>query len=523
AHGDHLGKVENILLSDSGHYVLCDFGSATGKVLNPQSQGVATVEEEIKKYTTLSYRAPEMVDMYSGKTITTKADIWALGCLLYKLCFFTLPFGESTLAIQSGNFTIPDNSKYSKGMHCLIRYMLEPDQDKRPDIYQVSYIAFSLLGKDCPVQNLHTSVPILEQLPCPQYESEAKRTSVKVTKQTVVPTVEGTSVAPRQRLKAASLFHRPSASSTTNPLQPPVQTLPPPSSSAAIPQHTPQLPFTNQPASSQAFFPSPVSTAVSFEPRTASSAPHSGVAPGSVQDQTNVAPPTVKSADDTKESLEALFPASGFPDPFRDDSGTENCPPSQGPPSGQPPALNLPVAAVKQSGHKLESVSQCIATVTPPTSPTLAPPKGHRRNMSDTSAFNKVFANETSQFLAPTVNFPDSHRHLVGVSASHGELSNTATAGGRSLSADIADWNPFEDSTPFSQMTEDHIFGAEFDKIRRGSQSSISNVKSRESLVMTYTELAEDPFSSAPFSLPASKHGNKEKQMPKKAPTGGKI
>ena len=53
-----------------------------------------------------------------------------------------------------------------------------------------------------------------------------------------------------------------------------------------------------------------------------------------------------------------------------------------------------------------------------------------------------------------------------------GELSNAGTASGRSLSANIADWNPFEDSTPFSQMTEDHIFGAEFDKIRKGSQSS---------------------------------------------------
>jgi hypothetical protein len=58
------------------------------------------------------------------------------------------------------------------------------------------------------------------------------------------------------------------------------------------------------------------------------------------------------------------------------------------------------------------------------------------------------------------------------VSLIQGELSNAVTAGGRSLSADIADWNPFEDSTPFSLMTEDHIFGAEFDKIRRGSQSS---------------------------------------------------
>nr|CAD7257822.1 unnamed protein product [Timema shepardi] len=85
-----------------------------------------------------------------------------------------------------------------------------------------------------------------------------------------------------------------------------------------------------------------------------------------------------------------------------------------------------------------------------------------------------------------------------------GELSSVAVSASLSLSADVADWNPFEDATPFNQLTEDHIFGAEFDKIRRGSQSSISNVKSRESLVMACTELGEDPFSSAPFSLPGA-------------------
>lgn len=69
-------QVENVLVSDSGNYVVCDFGSATGRILNPSTQGAANVEDEIKRYTTLSYRAPEMVDMYCGKAITTKADIW---------------------------------------------------------------------------------------------------------------------------------------------------------------------------------------------------------------------------------------------------------------------------------------------------------------------------------------------------------------------------------------------------------------------------------------------------------------
>ena len=110
-------QVENILQSDKGHFVLCDFGSATARVQNPEKQGFQAVDDDIKKYTTLSYRAPEMVDLYSGKSITTKSDIWALGCLLYKLCFFSLPFGESTLAIQNGNFTFPDSSKYSEVRH----------------------------------------------------------------------------------------------------------------------------------------------------------------------------------------------------------------------------------------------------------------------------------------------------------------------------------------------------------------------------------------------------------------------
>lgn len=87
--------------------------------------------------------------------------------------------------------------------------------------------------------------------------------------------------------------------------------------------------------------------------------------------------------------------------------------------------------------------------------------------------------------------------------SNQGELSSITATEGRSLSADVAAWNPFEDVQPFNQLTEDHIFGAEFDKIRRGSNASISGVKSRESLVMTYAELPEDPFESAPFSLPS--------------------
>ena len=44
--------------------------------MDPILEGVAKCEEEIAQFTTLSYRSPEMVSMYSGKRITEKSDIW---------------------------------------------------------------------------------------------------------------------------------------------------------------------------------------------------------------------------------------------------------------------------------------------------------------------------------------------------------------------------------------------------------------------------------------------------------------
>ncbi|XP_044758808.1 AP2-associated protein kinase 1 [Coccinella septempunctata] len=496
-------KVENILKNDNGNYIICDFGSATARILNPAENGVTAVEEEIKRYTTLSYRSPEMVDMYCGKPITTKADIWALGCLLYRLCFFTLPFGESLLAIQNGNFYIPDNSKYSVGLHQLIGYMLEPDPDKRPDIYQVSSIAFRLYNKDNPVKNLmNSTTPVLDDLQVPQTESEAKKTIIKSSSSAVsnktnpAPLVESTSVIPRQRPKGTA----------TTPLN--LKNLPlniSPSPTASKKSQSPVAPTVSPSlsVSTTSLTPKLISQTASENPSFVPEFPNQPPASFSVVNCTEVG----------QDNLDQLF-ESGYSDPFKDDTHPSTPPTkvSEGELSQSGNSIPQNVSSQSQRNFDLGDVSSTINIPhTPPSTPTAYIAKGHRRNMSDTTAFNKVYASETTQFLAPfdssikrtedsptkMEEYSTNSKAPMGSSVSTTNVSNLlSNTENRSLSADVADWNPFEEDASFSEMTEDHIFGAEFDKIRKCSQTSIPGVNSGDS-----SAIAEDPFICAPFSL----------------------
>lgn len=512
-------KVENILQNDIGNFVLCDFGSATARVLNPVTHGRTVVEEEIQKYTTLSYRAPEMIDLFSGQDITVKADIWALGCLLYKLCFFTLPFGESALAIQSGQFSIPDNSKYSREMHQLIRYMLEPDLEKRPNIYQVCEIAFKIAGKTNPVRNLTKStVPALETLPVPPMENETKRIpstaaggSAKTPAKTVTPVIEGTSVAPRQRPKASQSNVNTSFSLGLPPNPSPKNIL-----SSPTPGATPTtIPQPDQPATA------PV------EPFVAKFTANFPPLPGQQQE----AP-----------SGGNLFQTT-YPDPFREvESNSEVELTTTTRESSTSSILQSPSHhGGSGTGTPHGSGSSVAGSLLPPKAPVAAAIVGHRRNMSDTSAFNKAYTTETSQFLAPydvsSNNYQPAASSGSGNNSEQNLHSIPASFESRSSNPQLnpagqqQPWNPFGDPTPFSQMTEDHIFGEEFDKIRQqGSQGSLKTPPEPTSRhpslpqVLPFAHqsvvppppplqtqfspenipdtLEDDPFSSAPFTLP---------------------
>ena len=62
----------------------------------------------------------------------------ALGCLLFRICYFKSAFdGESKLQVLNGNYRIPESPKYSASVTDLIRDMLQGSPDERPDVTQI--------------------------------------------------------------------------------------------------------------------------------------------------------------------------------------------------------------------------------------------------------------------------------------------------------------------------------------------------------------------------------------------------
>lgn len=147
-------KIENVLISGNGDYKLCDFGSCTEpRAAATNSQERRALEEDIQKNTTIQYRSPEMVDVSRRLPIDEKSDIWALGVLLYKLCYFTTPFeAQGQLAILNAAYTFPPYPPYTDRTKRLIAVTLQENPRDRPNIYQ-------LLAEICAMRNVPVPIP----------------------------------------------------------------------------------------------------------------------------------------------------------------------------------------------------------------------------------------------------------------------------------------------------------------------------------------------------------------------------
>ncbi|KAH3993811.1 hypothetical protein HBI56_187610 [Parastagonospora nodorum] len=154
-------KVENVLITTvSGNkiYKLCDFGSTAPP--RPAATTAAEgrlIEDDVQRHTTLQYRSPEMIDVYRKQPIDEKSDIWALGVLLYKLCYYTTPFEEvGQMAILNATFKYPSYPQFSDRIKKLIGWMLRESPQHRPNIYQVVSEVCSMRHRAVPIKDIYS-------------------------------------------------------------------------------------------------------------------------------------------------------------------------------------------------------------------------------------------------------------------------------------------------------------------------------------------------------------------------------
>ncbi|CAH8649058.1 unnamed protein product [Heterobilharzia americana] len=146
-------KIENLLLTDHFIIKLCDFGSASTITYNPDPSWTAlkrgSVQEELERFTTPMYRAPEMLDLYQNYPIGTGSDIWALD--------------SSKLAILNANYSIPASANpENAAFHSLIRQLLLINPSQRPNINEI----LGELSELASVRGLRVSgsIPLLEEV-----------------------------------------------------------------------------------------------------------------------------------------------------------------------------------------------------------------------------------------------------------------------------------------------------------------------------------------------------------------------
>ncbi|KAL4480308.1 hypothetical protein ABPG74_020824 [Tetrahymena malaccensis] len=120
--------MQNILLGEDNNYKITNFSYVTTHRI--QNDDYASLQNEIKKNTTEGYRAPEQIHLQSGYPINEKVDIFAVGVILYILCFNKKPF-QNQISVLNEQVDIPDFPKYSANVNTVLQRMLCRDPNQR--------------------------------------------------------------------------------------------------------------------------------------------------------------------------------------------------------------------------------------------------------------------------------------------------------------------------------------------------------------------------------------------------------
>uniref|UniRef100_A0A8P4GHX8 NIMA-related kinase 10 n=1 Tax=Dicentrarchus labrax TaxID=13489 RepID=A0A8P4GHX8_DICLA len=144
----------NIMLGEKDKVTITDFGLAKQKQENSKLTSVVG---------TILYSCPEVV---KSEPYGEKADVWALGCILYQMAALQPPFYSSNMLslaskIVEAVYEPIEEGAFSERVTDMIRWCLSPDADQRPDIVAVSSRVSDLMMRL--MDSLYTSQNALER------------------------------------------------------------------------------------------------------------------------------------------------------------------------------------------------------------------------------------------------------------------------------------------------------------------------------------------------------------------------
>uniref|UniRef100_A0A8C9SC81 NIMA related kinase 10 n=1 Tax=Scleropages formosus TaxID=113540 RepID=A0A8C9SC81_SCLFO len=121
----------NIMLGEKDKVTITDFGLAKQKEENSKLTSVVG---------TILYSCPEIV---KSEPYGEKADVWALGCILYHMAMLRPPFYSTNMLslatkIVEAIYEPLTEEAFSGRVADIVKWCLTPDADLRPDIVEVS-------------------------------------------------------------------------------------------------------------------------------------------------------------------------------------------------------------------------------------------------------------------------------------------------------------------------------------------------------------------------------------------------
>ncbi|XP_067255314.1 hormonally up-regulated neu tumor-associated kinase homolog A [Chanodichthys erythropterus] len=148
-------KIENLLLDEQDNIKLIDFGLSNCAGILGYSDPFST------QCGSPAYAAPELL---SRRKYGPKVDVWSIGVNMYAMLTGTLPFTVEPFSLKALHQRMVDKDmnplppSISSAAVSLLKRLLEPDPEKRPNIHQVMADSWLQLG------NPHTGVPYLNRI-----------------------------------------------------------------------------------------------------------------------------------------------------------------------------------------------------------------------------------------------------------------------------------------------------------------------------------------------------------------------